>query len=345
MSAPFVPRTARVSALATLVALASVAPRRALAAPLDQPIPLRLSYVVAAGSFGCPAEETFHALVAHHLEGTDPFTGKADSARVAVEVSRDGAGYKVVLTLYDTAGKRLDGINTPIKGNTCVSAVEAAGGVVVDLLPMRAPAPVVVDPLPVPAPAPAPAPKAAEPPSRSEIPPEDLPPAPPPAPPPKPPISWRAGAMLGVDVRSGTAPAFGVVADVSAKVSIFSFAVQFRAVPSAGLTPHSSAALYAGGLVACVRGDGQLGGRPFTLAGCGVGEVGGIQNAGATIFRTSVGAETFGGGGGRVQIEVPVTGSAYLQAAGDFEGLRGPASFLGGTVPAGSGRLGAGLSF
>jgi hypothetical protein len=338
VSARFCTRTMH-AALAILLALASVAPRRALANPLDQPIPVRLSYTVAPGSSGCPTEETFHALVAHHLEGTDPFTGKPDSSRVAVDVSRDGAGYKVVLTLYDAAKERLDGINTPIKGNTCVSAVEAAGGVVVDLLPMRTPAP-----KPEPVPAPAPAPKPPEPPSLAELPPEDPAPAPKPV---KPPLVWRAGALARVDVLPVANPAMGISADVGFRISSYSLAVQFHALPSAtqgsGSTSSGVATLVAAGLVACWRIDAQIKAQPFVLAGCGLGEGGSIRRTPPAGHATPVAGGPFGSFGGQIEAEIPF-GSVYVRVAGDVVGI-GQSNLSSGIRPAPGAGAGIGYSF
>jgi hypothetical protein len=335
VSAPFFRRAT--PTLAIFLALTCATFRRALANPLDQPIPVRLAYTVAPGSSGCPAEETFHALVAHHLEGTDPFTGKDDSSRVAVEVSRDGVRYKVVLTLYDAAGKRLDGIDTPIKGNTCVSAVEAAGGVVVDLLPMRTPAP-------TPAPVPAPAPKPPAPPSQAELPPEDPAPAPKPV---KPALVWRAGVLARVDVLPVANPAMGISADVGFRISSYSLAVQFHALPSAtqgsGSTSSGNATLVAAGLVACWRIDAQIKAQMFVLAGCGLGEGGNIRRTPPAGHATPVAGGPFGSFGGQIEAEIPF-GSVYVRVAGDVVGI-GQSNLSSGIRPAPGAGAGIGYSF
>lgn len=281
----------------SLVCLSLLASRPALAdPPLDQPIPLRLTYTVAPGSSGCPSEETFKGLVLLHLEGRDPFTGNADSKVISVEVSHDGKAYKVDLTLRDPSGKtRLDG-SAPIKGESCVSAVEAAGAVVVDLMPMRARAP---------APEPVSSPK----PPEVEV----------PAPPPKPPFAFRLGASVWGEYATVPGITPGITVSVGARYGYFSAALEGGWVAPAGLP-------LANGVkdqVTQLSGVLLLCGHVRWFVPCVLAQASDVQFTGTASAAPSA-SFLRGAGGARLAADLPlVPGRLFIQPAVDLLGAFG----------------------
>jgi hypothetical protein len=328
--------------LGVLLAAASLAGASLARAedPPAEPRAARLEYVVAPG---CPDEHFFRIAAASHLGGRDPFTPTAGRT-VELEVSRTKGGYLSALAFYEDG--RFAGKMDPIDDPDCTQVVEAAALAVLPFVrplvrPSKPPPP---EPAEAPAPdAAPPAPKPPDAPTAAELPPPEVPPPSPPAP--KLPIVWRAGVLGRVDWRTQTAPAFGLTVDAGFKLPLFSLAAQFHAVPSAAAVAPASSALYAGGLVACVRADGQISALALVFALCGLGEVGEIQNAGTGNYGATPNKNPFGGGGGRVEVEFPIGRRVYIRAAGDFLGLAGPRFLYPHVVPAVGAGAGVGFAF
>jgi hypothetical protein len=262
----------------------------------------RLTY---SAPHGCPDERAYRVAAVGYLGARNPFSPTAE-AILDVKITHTGGTYWADVSGTDADGKPL-GKPYHFDDPDCYQVVEAAALVVSGwLAPVTArPAP-APPPADVPVPVPPPARKPPEPPSRSEIPPDDLPPerAPPPPTPPAPPSVLRFGAAFWGDYATvrGLVPAVAV-----------SVGARFQKAFSLMLEGHwdspSTFALEGGQGITIAQLSGRLLLCGHFFGGwfvpCGLGQATEVQYSG-TAATVPAHALARGAFGGRVAVHLPL---------------------------------------
>jgi hypothetical protein len=322
-----------------IVAIASLLPARSALAGASA----RLIYVRGPGAEECPAEAAIHAAVSTRL-GYDPFLAWARDS-LFVEITRARGGYHAEIKLVDDENRLRGARDLTVKGDDCGAVVDATG-LTISL---------TIDPssvLGVPTPPRAPDPPPAAPPSS---PPAVAPPVAPPEvvhdqgpAPPRPaatPLRWHAGA--GALVALGAEPSLSAGATVflGATWKMLSLDIEGRAdLPATAASELPPARvqswLLAGALVPCVHA-----GYAF---GCPVLEVGSLRATSVGTTSPHAAQDLWAAAGGRVGVELPVTGPWFFRGYGELLGtVRRDTLSIGGAeaypFPPASGGIGAAL--
>lgn len=276
--------------------------------------PVTLTYVVEAGAERCPDERWVRQAVAARL-GFDPFRPDGDT-RIEARIRRTEQGLAASLEVTTREGQRIGRRHFTSPTGDCLelaSAMELAMAIAVDPRYLSRPA------APPPPPPPAPEPHLVEPTKNAA----------PPLVPPRPgaPVQVRAGA--GVLAAAGVSPAVvpSVLIQVSMRWPRFSIGLDGRADIasnfSVGSGQVSSSALL-GTVVPCLH-VGRFG-------ACGLLSMGAIQVTGE-IGQQRRETSPLVLAGGRVQAELPLSTSLYIQPFLDFQAVLTRTTILSGEQP------------